>query len=64
MNCVIAPGTATNDVIKSAVPVHAFGDVTADDVSRMCAGPSDKSSVALVSTATLGQGIKRLFYVR
>ena len=59
MNCVISPGTAARDVMKSAVPVHAFSDVTADDVSRMCAGPSasGKSSIAVVSSATLGPGI-------
>jgi len=57
LNCVIAPGTATRDAIKSAVPVHAFSDVTADDVSRMCAGQSaaGKSSIAVVSSATIGQ---------
>jgi len=59
----VAPGgTTTRDVIKSGVPVHAFSDVSADDVSRMCAGAASvgvgKSSISVVSpsAACLQQG--------
>jgi len=53
LHCVVTPtGPATSrDVIKSDVPVRAFGDVTGDDVSRTCVGP--RSSISVVSSAAL-----------